>query len=303
MNVFRGFLFVIVLFSGFSKAAFAVEALVTPEWILASIGKPGIVFLDVRHPGAFARGTVPGAVNTNYGRGWRVKRKGVPGLLPTKKQLEKLIGGLGISNSDHVVILPGGYNASEMGVATRIYWTFKVSGHTQVSILDGGMEGYFALNKKAVVGAGNTTPGRASFTVTLKPELLATEDDVRKAQSSGQPLIDYRPSGQFLGINNGGAPKRPGTLKTAVNIPAQWLTVDDGGSFRKPGALAKLYEAMGVKSSGPVINFCNIGHWASVGWFVTHELMGNAQARLYDGSMAEWTNDPKNPVERKVSLD
>ena len=292
-----------LLLFGFSNFAFAAQPLVTPDWILTNIGKPGLIFLDVRHSRAFARNTVPGAVNTSYGRDWLVKRQGVPGMIPAKDQLEKLIGDLGISNSDHVVILPGGYSASEMGVATRIYWTLKVAGLDAVSILDGGMQNYFALGNKAITGAGNNRPKAAHFTVNMQTELLVTDKDVHAALSSGQSLIDNRPPGQYLGINSGGAPKRLGTLKPAVNIPAQWLTVDDGGTFRSASALKALFAGVGAKASGPVINFCNTGHWASVGWFVTHELMGNAQSRLYDGSMAEWTIDPKNPVEQKVVLD
>jgi len=277
--------------------------LVSPEWVVDHISGPGIVFLDVRDPGSYRRRTVPGAVNTSYGRDWRVTRNGVPGLLPDKRQLERLIGGLGIRNSDHVIILPGGYSASEMGVATRIYWTFKVSGHDRVSILDGGLQAYFSLGKKAVVGVGNSRPPIVKFVVTMRPELLATEQDVRIAQSSELTLIDNRPPGQYLGINSGGAPKRRGTLASAKNIPAQWLTVDDGGHFRPVGELKRLFAGVGVDISRPVINFCNTGHWASVGWFVTHEIMGNPQSRLYDGSMAEWTLDAKNPVERKLPLD
>jgi len=303
MSILRILPVVGLLLVGFSHFAVAAQPLVTPDWILSNIGKPGLVFLDVRHSRAFARKTVPGAVNTSYGRDWLVKRQGVPGMMPSKDQLEKLIGGLGITNTDHVVILPGGYSASEMGMATRIYWTLKVAGHGKVSILDGGLQKYFALGNKAIVGAGNNKPKPAPYTVVIQNDLLATDKDVRVALSSGQSLIDNRPPGQYLGINSGGSPKRLGTLKSAINIPAQWLTVDDGGTFRSANALKALFTGVGAKTSEPIITFCNTGHWASVGWFVTHELMGNTQSRLYDGSMAEWTIDPKNPVEQKVALD
>jgi thiosulfate/3-mercaptopyruvate sulfurtransferase len=282
------------------KLALAANPLVTPEWVLNNISVPGTVYLDTRHPGQFRRGTVPGAVNTSYGKDWRVKRRGIPGLIPTAAQLGKLIGKLGIRNDDHVVILAGGYSASEMGVATRIYWTFKVAGHDTISILDGGMQAYFALGKKAVVGNGNHNPEQTSFVITMRSELLATDKDIHNA--SNQTFIDHRPPGQYLGINKSSAPTRAGTLKTAHNIPAQWLTVNDGGQFRSVSELRTLFKAMGVDAAGPVINFCNTGHWASVGWFITHELMGNHQSRLYDGSMAEWTRDPKNMVEQKVPL-
>ena len=57
-----------------------------------------------------------------------------------------------------------------------------------------------------------------------------------------------------------------------------------------------------MPTSGDQINFCNTGHWASVGWFVSSELLGNKKAKLYDGSMTEWTMLKGGPVEQKVKL-
>jgi len=126
----------------------AAEPLVPAAWVKENYATEGVVFLDTRHISSFRQAAIPGAINTNYGKdGWRIKKGDLPGMLPPVDKLEKLIGRLGISNADHVVVVAGGYGASEMGVATRIYWTFKVLGHDQVSILDGGMEAYFGLGK------------------------------------------------------------------------------------------------------------------------------------------------------------
>ncbi len=73
--------------------------------------------------------------------------------------------------------------------------------------------------------------------------------------------------------------------------------------FRGKSALSKLYAAAGVETSGKQINFCNTGHWASLGWFVSHELMGNEKARMYDGSMLEWSADKSLPTDQKVTLE
>ena len=54
--------------------------------------------------------------------------------------------------------------------------------------------------------------------------------------------------------------------------------------------------------SGETIFFCNAGLESSLGWFVAHELMGNTAARLYDGSLAEWSADPTLPMDLKVPL-
>ena len=133
-----------------SGGAQAVTPLVDVDWVKSKIGKSGIVFLDVggklggKSKANYLRGHIPGAVYTNYLKdGWRFKDKNntVGQLSPTPK-LEKLIGGLGIGNNDHVILIPVGGKALDVGTAARIYWTFKVLGHDKVSILNGGMKAY-----------------------------------------------------------------------------------------------------------------------------------------------------------------
>ena len=95
---------------------------------------------------------------------------------------------------------------------------------------------------------------------------------------------------------------RAGTLPGASNLPQSWFTVNDGGSFRSAAQLKELYQHAGVPTSGAQINFCNTGHWASLGWFVSYELLGNKQAKVYDGSMTQWSRNPKLPMVTKIKL-
>ncbi len=294
--------FAIVVFA--AAPSFAATPLVNAGWVKDNVATPGVVFLDVRGSApAFRAGHIPGAVFTSYGRDkWRVKKDGVPGMLPPIPHLEKLIGGLGIGNANHVVLVPGGYSSGEMGVATRIYWTFKVLGHDNVSILDGGMVGY-AANKKNPLEKTFERPEPKTFKANFRPEFLATDKDIKKALTDkGWALLDSRPNDQYLGVNKSGSVKRPGTLKGAVNLPGQWTTVNDGGTFRSTETLRRLYAAAGAPTDGPTITFCNTGHWASLGWFVNSELLGNKKTKMYDGSLADWSRDAVNPMEQKVKL-
>jgi len=153
------------------------------------------------------------------------------------------------------------------------------------------------------LATGDVTPAAQAFKANVNNDVLATKDDVQKAIAEKQPLVDNRPNDFFLGVTKSGAAKSSGTLPGASNLPESWLTVNNSGKFRSKEQLAKLYKAAGVATSGKQINFCNTGHWASLGWFVSSEIMGNKDARMYDGSMAEWTRDDKAPIERSVSLD
>ncbi len=291
---------VAALFIGLATASNAAEPLVDAPWVKANLNTDGIVFLDVRGASDFDNGHIPGAIHTSYG-GWRVTRGGVRGLLPPADKLEALIGGLGIDNGTHVVLIAEGYSAGDMAKAARLYWTFKVLGHDGVSILNGGMLAY-ARDRTNPLGKGRAKPRPKTFKATLRPQLLATAGDVQAALDGGI-LVDNRSADQYLGINKSGSVKRRGTLGGARNVPGAWLTEEGGGVFRDARTIRRLYEIAGVPTKGPAINFCNTGHWASLGWFVSREILGNKDAKMYDGSMAEWTRDDANPVARRVKMD
>jgi thiosulfate/3-mercaptopyruvate sulfurtransferase len=287
----------------FHGQAFAATPLVDAAWVKAHVGAPEIVFLDAR--GDYQRyiaAHIPGAVHTDYSRdGWLVTRDGVPAMLPKPADLEKLIGGLGIGNDNHVVVAANGTDASEMGIATRLYWSFKVAGHDNVSVLDGGMRAYLA-DKSNPVETKAVVPTRRLFKVSLRPELLANADDVRKALADNNAaLIDHRPPQQFTGESKSGVVVRAGTIPGAANAPAIVMTEAGSGVFKSAEALKALYDKVGAKTYGDTINFCNVGHWASMGWFVSHELLGNKKARMYDGSVADWSRDANNPMQPGVA--
>ncbi len=287
-----------------ARAAFAADPLVNVDWVKANLEKPGIVMIDFRPATDYLRGHVPGAVNSNYGKdGWREERADkVPDVLPAKLEpLAAMIGKLGIDNNTHVVLIPPGTSSSDMGMGTRVYWTMKVLGHDNVSILDGGMVAW-EKDKKNPMQAGASKAEPKTFKVSLRKEMLVTMDDVKKAKAAGVMLVDNRPEDQYVGINRHPKATESGTLEGAKNLPNAWTTVNGGGEFRKRGQLEQLLKVAGVPSTGDQINFCNTGHWASVGWFVAHELVGNKQARMYDGSMVEWTMLKAGGVEQKVKL-
>ena len=315
MNKFFGLIiFSCLLFLG--GLAQAATPLVSVNWVKDNLGKEGIVFLDVRGPLAgktkadYLRGHIPGAIWTDYLMGgWRVANKDkIVGMLPSVSKLEKLIGGLGISNNDHVVIIPNGGKALDVGTATRVYWTFKVLGHENVSILNGGMVAYLAeidaKTKKPVnpLEKGMVKVTAQNFKGSLQKAMIINKADVNKASQAGGVLVDNRPHNQYIGINKHPKATRFGTIPNSKNLPENWLTKNGGGMFSSPARLNKLYTYASIPTKGSQINFCNTGHWASLGWFVSHEILGNKDAKMYDGSMAEWTADKGLPMQETAKI-
>jgi len=292
-----------------SGIAFAAEPLVDVAWVKSNLDKDNVVFIDFRSKAAYLRAHIPGAVHSQYGgpkSEWRISKDGVPGFVKDPAQIGAHLGSIGIGNDTHVVLVPAGKSSSDMGVGTRAFWTLQLLGHDNISLLNGGMNAYLKeldANKKPAnpLEKGAASPAAKTFTVNLRKEMLVDADAVEAMSKSGVVLVDNRPNDQYSGVNRHGKSKASGTIPGALNISQSWMTTNGQGNFRSTDVLKKLYSAAGVPTTGEQVSFCNTGHWASVGWFVSSQLLGNKQAKMYDGSMVDWTNKGK-AVEQKIKF-
>ena len=276
-----------------------VTPLVSTVWLKQHLQDPDVLVLDVRSAidgggtEAFRKGHIPGAIHSDYDKaGWRVTRGGVPFLLPTLAELEKLIGELGIDEDTHVVVVPAGVHFTDFGAAARTYWTLKVAGVAKVSILDGGHAAWVAENN--ATESGPSKPSPKIFSATLNKALVAEAGEVQKIeQSGGATLIDARPASFFAGKQKAPAAKAYGHIPGAVNVDS--ATFYDAQTNRlKPQA--ELAAIAATLPGGPAVAYCNTGHWAATDWFVLSELLGRKDVRLYYGSMVEWTSDASRPL-------
>lgn len=273
--------------------------LVSADWLGQRLGSADLVVLDIRNRidggslDTFAAGHIPGSVHSDYlAAGWR----GPDGNLPEIAALESLIGGLGIDNDDHVVVVPAGVSSTDFGSAARVYWTFKVLGHDAVSILDGGLGAWADAGLTLDTGVPVVEPDR--FTADFRPALVATGAEVEAALANGTQLVDARPAEQFEGLAAHPAAGRAGTLPGAVNLQQQTLLDAAGRHTVTADTVSLLLESAGgsAAGAGEQIAFCNTGHWASVAWFALSEIAGFDDVSLYDGSMVEWSGDRSRPV-------
>jgi thiosulfate/3-mercaptopyruvate sulfurtransferase len=297
----RGALLVAALALATPAVADGATPLVSPQWLNANLKAPNLVILDIRSAidggGAevYKQGHIPGATHSDYDKGgWRVTRNGVPFMLPTVAELEKVIGETGIDETSHVVIVPAGVHVLDFGSAARVYWTLKVAGLTQVSILDGGYAAWKA-NPAYPVETGVHRPAPKIFTVALNKNLLAQIDEVEHAAKSGNAtLLDARPVSYFDGKQKAPAAKTYGRIPGARSLDSAAFYDQSRNRLRSKDELAAIAASL---LDVPVVNYCNTGHWAATNWFVLSELLGRKQVTLYSGSMVEWTADARRPVE------
>jgi thiosulfate/3-mercaptopyruvate sulfurtransferase len=277
-------------------AARPVTPLVSVQWLKSHLSDPDIVVLDVRSvvdgggARAYAEAHIPGAIHSDYDKaGWRVTRNGVPFMLPTAAELEKLIGESGIDEDNHVIIVPAGVSATDFGSAARVYWTLKVAGHPAVSILDGGFAAWRAAGYP--VESRANTPSPKIFSIKPDERLLA---DVKLVeQNTRATLVDARPRSFFDGKEKVAAAKAYGHIPGAVSLDSARFYDPATNRLRPKAELAVIAATI---PRGPAVAYCNTGHWAATDWFVLSVILERPDVSLYDGSMVEWTADPRHPV-------
>ena len=279
--------------------------LVDADWLDANLNRSDLVVLDVRSGidnggdrSSFQKAHIPGSVYSSYtGDGWRESRNGVAGLLPPVASLERLIGSLGIGNDDTVVIVPAGTGVTDFGSAARVYWTFRVLGHDSVTILNGGFAGWQAAGFEVASGEGERRDV-VQFDGNLQQELIASLEEVQAARNGQAQLVDARPSDYFTGETQSPAAKAPGTIPGSRSLPhADFLAQQDQAWYLNAGVISSKVNQAELDPSARTIAFCNTGHWAATDWFVLSELAGFEEVALYDGSMAEWSQDSDRPLQ------
>ena len=288
----------VAIVSMVSMPAFAApaEPLVTPQWLNENRSKDDVVVLDIRSAidgggvEAYLKAHIPGAVHSDYDKvGWRVTRNGVPFMLPTPAELEKLIGETGIDEDSHVVIVPAGVHATDFGAAARVYWTLKIAGHPSISILDGGFAAWQAASYP--VESGKNPPSPRIFSGKIDNSLLAEIEAVER--NSNATLLDARPASFFEGRQKAPASKTYGHIPGAISLDSAAFYDPATNKLRSKDELAAIASKL---PAGPVVADCNTGHWAATNWFVLSAMLGRPDVRLYDGSMVEWTADARRPV-------
>lgn len=295
---------ILAVAAGVPAEAGDVPPIVDVPWLQDRVCGPGLKVLDLRRSRQnFEAEHIPCAVHSDYYQGgWRATVNGVENMIPPVSRLESLIGGLGIGNDSHVVLVTAAVDMFSPAEVARVFVIFRYLGHDKVSILDGGI-GAWTAEWDNDIEVGPASPEPVVFTAAPRDDMIATRADVEAAVADGTPLIDMRSHDHYLGINSTGVVVRPGTIQGAVNLPMMWIVVNEELLFRTPDQLRTLWATAGVPTDGPQILFCNSALESSIGWLAANMLLGNSQAKLYDGSLAEWSADAALPMELKVPLD
>ena len=261
------------------------SALVSADWAEKNLGAPGVVFVEVdEDTSAYDTGHIPGAVKLDWKKDLQdpVRRDFV-----NKQQFEALLSERGIGNDDQVVLYGGNNN----WFAAYAYWYFKLYGHRDVKLLDGGRKKW-ELDNRPLVADPVSRPATTYTAAAQDTSIRAFRDEV-VAAIGAQNLVDVRSPDEFAGRLLAPAhlpqeqAQRGGHIPTAVNVPWSKAANDDG-TFKSDEALTELYGNAGLDFDRDIIAYCRIGERSAHTWFVLHELLGNENVKNYDGSWTEY---------------
>lgn len=272
-----------------ASQAFAAQPLLTPQELQGRLSDPQVRVIDIRDAKSYGANHIAGAVNAPYAQ-WRGPAEN-PGELPALPKLTALVQSLGLTPATHAVVVSSGADATDFGAAARVYWTLKVLGLKELSILNGGVQAWTQAGLPQTQEAARVAA--SNFQPVLDGSQIATKEEVAQRVKTGQSvLLDARPANFFNGEVRAPASKVPGTLPGAVNFTHDKWFAPGSSVFVSAEQARQIAASSPVDPAKETVSFCNTGHWAATNWFAVSEVLGQKNTKLYAGSMAEWSQDP-----------
>jgi thiosulfate/3-mercaptopyruvate sulfurtransferase len=272
----------------------STQSLVSTQELAARLGDPDIVVVDSSwHMPAserdgrdeYLQAHIPGARFLDIDE-LSDKSNPAPHMLPGAGQFGRVMEANGIGRDDRIVV----YDNSPLRTAARGWFMLRHFGARQVAILDGGLGKWLA--EGLPVESGEPEPRTARFEAIERPAEIATRIQILGGLEL--PVIDARGPARFEGSEPDPRPSvAPGHIPGARNLPYSALYNEDG-TFKPRDELARLFQQAGASPLQPFVASCGSGVTANSLLFAAH-LLGNDEARLYDGSWSEWGADPRTP--------
>lgn len=280
--------------------------LVDTDWVAAHLDDPSVrifdcTLLSIASAGRPARtepvqahwavGHVPGAGWLDLKNELSDPRSRWPlqHTMPRLRQFSDVMGRKGVGRDTHVVL----YSAGHPMAAARVWWMLHAYGFDDACVVDGGWERWVAEDRP--VSCAPCEYPATNFEGHVRPGAVVSRIDVRAAISDPGVLIVNALSRQQHsgeGVHFGRAGRIPGSRC----VPAQELVNPRDGRFRSPAELRRLFRAAGLRDGQRVITYCSSGIAAACDAFAL-AMLGHEDVALYDGSLAEWSNDPTLPME------
>ena len=206
----------------------------------------------------------------------------LPHTIPTKKQFEFNMQKLGINNDSHIII----YSMDGIGTSPRAWWLFRLYKHKNVSVLNGGMKAWKAIN--GPISNKTTKINKSNYVASIDHNILAKYEDIKNLYNNKDyQIVDARSFRRFAGKEEEPRPGlQKGHIPYSINIPFN-LLINDHGYLIDKDEIIKILNKYNFSFEKIIISSCGSGVTACVLAFVL-ELIGKKTWKVYDGSWSEW---------------
>ena len=239
----------------------------------------------------FAAGHIPGAVFFDIDEIADTDNP-LPHMLPSPEKFAARVRKLGLGDGSRIVV----YDGAGLFSAARVWWMFRVLGHDDVAVLDGGLPKWRAEGRP--VEAFPPNPGERHFTARVNTLLVRELDQIKSNLTSRrEQVLDARPAGRFAGTDPEPRPGlRSGHIPGSHNLPFNRLVDPKTGTVLPADALRRQFVEAGIDLARPIVTTCGSGVSASALALGLY-LLGRDDVAVYDGSWSEWGGRPDTPIE------
>jgi len=276
--------------------------IVETDWLASHLDAPDIVVLDgsMHLPNSgrnakeeFAEQRIPGALFFDINEVSDTSSS-LPHMLPSPEKFSSCVRKMGIGNGSRVVI----YDTAGLFSAARVWWMFRIMGHNDVAILNGGLPKWLGENLALEDGPARR-PRECHFTARFQPSKTKSIDYVLKTVTTDNSpqVVDARAAARFAGTAPEPRPElKSGHIPGSYNVPFGNL-LESNGTLKCPEDIKQAFLDVGVDLSKPIITSCGSGVTAAV-LVLGLELIGKTKSvALFDNSWSQWGTADGVPVE------